>query len=360
MIVFFPGVQNTSLRILFGFLFALFLPGYAFIAALFPHANFSVEDSKNRNIKSDIPEETGTTDTFQNPQGINTIERVALSFGLSILIVALIGLILNFAPWGIQILPVISTISFFTVICAIIAAIRRQRLPKETRFAVSYLGWFNVLQTRFLDSSDQMDIVLDLVLIFGVLLAVSSVGYAVITAGNSSPYSEFYLLTENENEELVATGYPSEFDSTEGQVLVIGITNHEHKTVDYTVIVQLQRVETEGTEINVLERDELDRFQIRLLHNETWHHDHEIIPSMNGDDLRLTYLLYKGGVPEEPTQKNSYQNLYLWIDVEDESTIEISEPTDSVGGENNETEAEEDNNDSGIEIREPIDNNTID
>jgi len=33
-------------------------------------------------------------------EGIDGIERVALSFGLSIAIVPLIGLVLNFTPWG--------------------------------------------------------------------------------------------------------------------------------------------------------------------------------------------------------------------------------------------------------------------
>jgi len=40
--VFIPRVNDTPLRVLFGLPFVLFLPGYAFIAALFPEAGTSL------------------------------------------------------------------------------------------------------------------------------------------------------------------------------------------------------------------------------------------------------------------------------------------------------------------------------
>jgi len=64
----------------------LFLPGYALIAALFP--------SKN---------------------DLDGIERLALSFGLSIAVVPLIGLGLNFTPFGIRLVPIIVSLSVFTL-----------------------------------------------------------------------------------------------------------------------------------------------------------------------------------------------------------------------------------------------------
>jgi len=46
-------------------------------------------------------EEAATTAPSHSREGIDDgIERVALSFGLSIAIVPLIGLVLNFTPWG--------------------------------------------------------------------------------------------------------------------------------------------------------------------------------------------------------------------------------------------------------------------
>jgi len=64
IIAFFP---SNVLRIILGLPFMLFFPGYTLIAALFPKRN-----------------------------ALDSIERVALSFGLSIAVVSLVGLILNY------------------------------------------------------------------------------------------------------------------------------------------------------------------------------------------------------------------------------------------------------------------------
>ena len=60
--IFIPYINETIIRSAFGLVLVLFLPGYAFIAALFP----------------------GKTD-------IGNFERGALSFGLSIALVPLMG-----------------------------------------------------------------------------------------------------------------------------------------------------------------------------------------------------------------------------------------------------------------------------
>jgi uncharacterized membrane protein len=69
--VYLPIVNQSSLWILFGLPFVLFVPGYVLIAALFPRAD-----------------------------DLDWIERIALSFGLSIAVVPLIGLGLNYTPGG--------------------------------------------------------------------------------------------------------------------------------------------------------------------------------------------------------------------------------------------------------------------
>ena len=62
---------SNILRIILGIPFLLFFPGYALAATIF---------TKGR--------------------GMDAVERVALSFGLSIAVVPLIGLILKYTPWG--------------------------------------------------------------------------------------------------------------------------------------------------------------------------------------------------------------------------------------------------------------------
>jgi len=73
------------------------------------------------------------------PRGdaLGSIERVALSFGLSIAVVPLIGLVLNYTPWGITLYPVLISVTTFILTTSMVAWYRRRRLPEVERFTVS-------------------------------------------------------------------------------------------------------------------------------------------------------------------------------------------------------------------------------
>ncbi|NAS89900.1 hypothetical protein C4E24_09280, partial [ANME-1 cluster archaeon AG-394-G21] len=91
-----PPLNETPVRIILGLPLVLFLPGYALIAALF--------------IRED---------------DLDGIERVALSFGLSIANSPLLGLALNYTPFGIRLTPILIVLSVFTISLAIGAYVRR-------------------------------------------------------------------------------------------------------------------------------------------------------------------------------------------------------------------------------------------
>src|SRR3990172_1860204 len=94
-----PQLSETFLRIILGIPMVLFIPGYVLTAALFPRKN-----------------------------DIDGTERVALSFGLSIAVIPLIGLLLNFIS-EIKLFPILLTLYIFTIVLVIIAAYRRDKLP---------------------------------------------------------------------------------------------------------------------------------------------------------------------------------------------------------------------------------------
>ena len=339
--VFVPVVNETPLRVVFGLAFVLFLPGYAFIAALFPEAGESPTTDSNAD-PPDVPSDdtakptpvAGTTAADTQPDhetetdtglltegrhdrdGIDGIERVALSFGLSIAIVPLIGLVLNFTPWGIRLAPIAVSVAGFTLICVGVAAIRRWELPADERFAVPYREWITAAKHEVFEPDDRTDAALNVMLALSILLAVGSVGYAVAVPPQGEQFSEFYLLTETDDGELVADGYPDTMELDETAELIVGIENYEYETTDYTVVVQLQEVVSEGNESTVVERTEIDRFGTTLEHNETHHERHTLRPTMTGDDLRVQYLLYDGDAPAEPTRENAYRDLHLWINIE--------------------------------------------
>lgn len=97
-------------RSVLGFAFVLFLPGYLAIEALFP---------KGRELDS--------------------LERLALSVGLSLALVPLIGLFLNYSPWGLRLDPIIISLTILTIGLAVVALVRRFRLSVE-RFDLQHLS----------------------------------------------------------------------------------------------------------------------------------------------------------------------------------------------------------------------------
>lgn len=313
--VFLPVVRETPLRIVFGLAFVLFLPGYAFIAALFHEAGESPvgEPDAEQAIDEESPAH------HRSDRGIDGIERVALSFGLSIAVVPLIGLVLNFTPWGIRLVPIVVSVSGFTVVCTAVAARRRWRLPPDERFAVPYRAWLHAGREELFDPDTRLDGALNALLVASILLAVGSVGYAVAVPKQGETFTEFYILTENESGVLVAANYPTEFQRGESKPVVIGVGNQEHQRMAYTVVVELQGVRIVGannTTVRVQEQVGLDRLRTGSLgHNATWRHRYAITPTMTGEELRLAFLLYRGKAPPRPTVNNSYRELHLWINV---------------------------------------------
>jgi len=308
-----PVVDETPLRVVLGLPFVLFLPGYAFIAALFPEGNHSIATDPDTGSDGDNEDPTDRGPLPRN--GIDGIERTALSFGLSIAISPLIGLVLNFTPLDIRLVPVTLSISAFTLLMTGVAARRRWRLPSEERFRVPYQEWYTGLHRELRQPETQVDKVLNVILVVSLLLAVSSVAYAVMVPKQGESFTEFYLLTENESGDLMADEYPQNFTVGESQSVVVGINNHEHRSMNYSVVVELQRVQFTNNSTQVLEEETLDRFSPSVDSNGTWRQRQSIEPTLTGDRLRLVYLLYQGEPPHEPSVDEAHRETHLWINV---------------------------------------------
>ncbi|MFC7133620.1 MULTISPECIES: DUF1616 domain-containing protein [Salinibaculum] len=319
LVVFLPVINETPLRVAVGLPFVLFVPGYAFIAALFPEAGATASQTEAESSEDTTPATGAESTVSRRERGIDGIERVALSFGLSIAIVPLIGLILNFTPWGIRLVPIMLSLSAFTVVSAAVAATRRWALPADEQFRVPYRRWLAAARAELFDPADRKDAALNVLLVISVLLATASVGYAVTVPKQGESFTELYLLNETDDGELLADDYPTEYTLGESRSLLVGIGNHEHQPTEYTVVVKLQRVDRQQvgneTRVTVLEQQELDRVQTRVAANETWHQPYEVTPQMSGRELRLLFLLYRGEAPTAPTIENAYRENHLFINV---------------------------------------------
>ena len=105
-----PPLNVTPVRIILGFPLLLFLPGYSLICAVFPKKNHDGS------------------------------EKIALSVTLSIAIIILIGLALNYTPWRIRTTPFLLALSLTTLTLIGFAAVRAES-KKRLSVASSRLPW---------------------------------------------------------------------------------------------------------------------------------------------------------------------------------------------------------------------------
>jgi hypothetical protein len=89
------------LRYVVGMVFAVWVPGYSLVKALYPAKG------------------TG--------MGAGVAERFALGFGLSLALVALVGLLLDHSPWGVRLLPLVVTLDVLTVVLATVGVVRESQ-----------------------------------------------------------------------------------------------------------------------------------------------------------------------------------------------------------------------------------------
>jgi len=299
-----PVVNTTPIRSVLAVPIVLFIPGYALVAALFPEgadaaSEATVPDAGDQNTKG----------------GISNMERVALSFGVSVALVSLIGLVLNLTPVGITLASVLLAVSGITLGLTYIAAYRRLQLPEADRLVVPYTIWLQSIKEPFTNHDSRFDKTLSAITIVAVLLAVTTAGYAFAVPPQADAFTEFYIVTEDDDGELVADNYPTAFTVGESQPLVVGIGNHEHRTMEYSLIVELQEVTIENDSATVHESDELLRQQMTVSDEESVHEEVTIAPDREGEQLRLAFMLYKDEPPSEPTVDNAYRETHLWIDV---------------------------------------------
>jgi uncharacterized membrane protein len=301
--VFLPGVRETVVRVVLGAAFVLFVPGYAFVAALFPGG------PSKRTLSEG---ETATEDALLS-DGIGGVERFTLSVGTSIATVIVLGLVLELTPWRIDLGSTFAVLSLFTFVVTVVAAVRRRRLPTEERFRAPIGTWYRTVRDGFLEPETRMDGLLNVALVIGLVVAVWSVGYAAVDP-NDGALTELYLLTEQEDGELAARGYPTDLAPGEAAPLVVGVSNEEGERTRYSLVVELQSVAKRDNATRVVRERELRRESLILPHNETRLLTDNVTLQETGR-YRVSYLLYRETPPAEPTLDNAYREVHLWINV---------------------------------------------
>jgi uncharacterized membrane protein len=252
-------------RIPLGLSMVLFVPGYTLIAALFP----KIKD-------------------------LDGIERLALSFGLSIAVVPLIGLGLNYTPWGIRLTPVVISLAIFTLTMAAAAYYRRLNLPMEERFAIHFRENLSLLKQEILaEEKGRLDKALTIILVITIIMSIAALVYVIVTPKQGEKFTEFYILGPGGK----AYDYPTQVTAGNKSTVIVGMANHEYALVNYSLQMSLNNS-------TFLTRE------LTLQHNQTWEWPISYSLNKTGDGQKLQFLLYKEGNFTAP-----YRDLHLWVNV---------------------------------------------
>lgn len=271
-------LSNLPVRIPLGLVMVLFVPGYTLIAALFPK-------------KADL----------------EGIERTALSFGLSIAVVPLIGLGLNYTPWGIRLTPVVISLAVFTIAMAVAAYWRRMSLPIEERFSIQFRETISTWKGEILaDDKGRLDKALTIVLIITILLSIAALVYVIVTPKQGEKFTEFYILGPGGK----AYDYPTSVQAGNHSTVIVGVVNHEYALVNYTMSIAINNTPINNTILNDNFIYPITSMNLTLLHNETWEKPVTYVLNHTGDGQKLEFLLYREG-----NFTSSYRDLHLWVNV---------------------------------------------
>jgi len=261
--IFAPVLNDTFLRIIFAWAVVLFWPGYLLIAFLFPE-------------KDDM----------------DLIERIALSVGLSAAITSVLGLILNFTPFGIRLVPIVVILSLFIFFFTFLTYIKLRNIPETERYNENFI--FSNIRSKISGSvkfpekrNDKM------LLLVSVAFCVFTLIFVVSVPKEKEKFTEFYILNEKGN----ANWYPTNLTLGENFVVNVNVVCHEHpqKYTLYWLIIKWN------------ESDEILYRRFILLHdNETFSQNFTFTYS-DKSVTKLEFLLYKDSSTE------IYRKLHLWI-----------------------------------------------
>ena len=190
------GVGNP-----FAVVLVILIPGYLAVAALFPGA-----------------------------EDLDWVTRFALSAGMSLALVALLGLILDVTPWGITYeAEALSTLAA-SVVLGGVALRRRLALPKDQRFELTLsLRWTRWGEYTLLEKG------LVVVLVAILAVALPLYGRSLLQRPPQEPFTELYLLGPTGN----FSGIPNRLNVSEPATVDAVVSSHEGVPVAYSLQVRL-------------------------------------------------------------------------------------------------------------------------
>jgi len=295
---------NDILKIVLGLLFLLFIPGYLLLFVLFP--------------------------SKKTDEGIDFIDRIALSFGISLAIVSLTGIALYYIAGKIELEYALISIFIFEIIIGVISVYRWFKTIPDERLVLS-------IDLNLFKSKDKLDKVLIIILIILILVTTTVFIFITTTPRVGEKFTGFNILGPDRS----TTYYPRNIIAGENATIIIGVTNHEYQTMNYTIEVWLinQTITfDESTNKNIISYNTawfMDKINISLNHSDKntqiewesqWEYNYTFNITKKGENLTLAFLLFKTPTDNfdyvkdykdiiEQIIDNSYEELHIWITV---------------------------------------------
>jgi uncharacterized membrane protein len=235
-----------------------------------------------------VPGYLATASLLPSKRGADWVFRIALSFGLSLSLIAFLGIGLNFTPWGIT-LPSIA-VSIFALALALgaIAVRRRLRLAPAERLELT-LTFDHVPWARY--SWPERILAGSLV---GILVVAGAfLASALMQPRPVQPLTELYLLGPTGN----FSDYPSRLNVSQNGTLTVVVTNLEGGPTSYVLQVNLVGLDAN---YNVTNRTALSTFNFNLSAGASWMDRYTFSVPYRTNITHLVgieFLLYKGQVP---------------------------------------------------------------
>lgn len=298
----------TPIRVVVAGVALFSLPGYVLVAILFPHRGPVAAP--------------GRLSSLRGLDSVTARERFALSFGLSLAMLPVLGIAIALSPWGYSAGTVAAAFAIFVALGGLIAAVVRRRLPPEDRFRIPLARWAGEFRGALWTGS-ATERALNAVVLASIVVGLLAVGGAVAVPQGGETFTDFAVLGEDEVGDLVAGNFPEELAPDESASLVTAVENHEGETTDYTVVVTAEQRGGDAANRTV----ELQRYEATVDPGERWTHRHELQPGPavsepadaggSGSDVRVDYYLYRGDAPDDPGAESAYRHLFLWLSVTD-------------------------------------------
>jgi uncharacterized membrane protein len=157
---------------------------------------------------------------------------------------------------------------------------------------------------------------LTMILTFAII-AVSA-GNLIVNPPDREADTEFYILSGNSSSTPVAGGYADRLRTGNGSIYV-GIEHDLETSERFTVVVQLQEAYVVDNTTYVNASTDLDPIRISVEPETRTLHRIDFERLLDQRYSRVTFLLYQGSPPQNPSIQNAYRSAHVWVSTDTEA-----------------------------------------